>query len=815
MEGGSERQEQTQAMVVSTDEEPIPVAAAVSTPLMEMPETPTGGMEGVSELVAEEDYSAEPLPARLASKDLGRRCSGYAEAQAAMEKPGLDATAEVFDIFKLHLFSCLDESLPKGQDAALTALIAYLEHCPGIEQRSDEVLILVRKLSEHKAIDKPKMQQLATTVIVIVAEICHCPVVLKELTECLAGLENAKKKTQGFFKKQVAFMIKLVCQLLFEYGARKMNPKLGYLNLVLKYITDSDRGIREACFSLLVELSAWLGDISEAIKPMDDPQKKEFTKRLDVLKEEGKLQREVRRLYRGEAPSSSSTSKPFDQFDIVDSADSLKKLPKGWCITKVAAMEKWKEKQEYLQVLSSLLDEPRLTPCDGYAAIVFGLQRMLKSESNIPVVTEAAKCMGLMAKGLRKDFEKHARLLLPVVLSRMSDKSVWKPNVFIDRVEQLLWSLSFEVLLEELRPHIASKSLWVKKEALNLLLRALDLPQVQLNCPDGCWSRFLPSVAALSLPLLDDSDNTVRQEAAKLLAALVFRNKDSSEVGHLVLEKLPALRRAVFDDEWRKLSKDLPCPSSSSNSLPAASFSPGKPESDKPSPAGPLVPRRPSPLRLRLASPSRAGPAREEPSEAPPAVPAGGGRRGSPLRSRQQSDGALPEDRFQRSASHEPRQPTTVETVTTPGTAELETPLMRQMAEEIRSLRSKVERMEMERIQVPSTASQPKPFAAPDVPVCASRVPPSLEPRSLAASSGFGSAVRQPSGSRPARSVLFPWCCVRHQAGEADRQSASLGLGALKIVKDDKTGASVKDPFENGTHSATGASPASSMRGVT
>ena len=54
-------------------------------------------------------------------------------------------------------------------------------------------------------------------------------------------------------------------------------------------------------------------------------------------------------------------------------------------------------------------------------------------------------------KGLRKDFERPAKQLLPVLLKRIDDKSVWKPHVLIERVEQLLWSASFDLLLEELR----------------------------------------------------------------------------------------------------------------------------------------------------------------------------------------------------------------------------------------------------------------------------------------------------------------------------------------------------------------------------
>ena len=45
-----------------------------------------------------------------------------------------------------------------------------------------------------------------------------------------------------------------------------------------------------------------------------------------------------------------------------------------------------------------------------------------------------------------------ARQLLPLALARIADKSAWKPNVLIDRVEQMLWAIPFEFLVDELRP---------------------------------------------------------------------------------------------------------------------------------------------------------------------------------------------------------------------------------------------------------------------------------------------------------------------------------------------------------------------------
>ncbi|CAE7756067.1 MOR1 [Symbiodinium pilosum] len=494
------------------------------------------------------------------------------------------------------------------------------------------------------------------------------------MTDCIADLESAKrqsckilvlawggasgwrgKKNAGFFKKQLAFIIKMIGLLVADFGIKKLPPKLGYVGIAQKYVADSDRGLRESCYGVFMELAMWLGDISEFTKPLDEPQKKEVAKRLEGVKESEKA---AKRRYRGEAAPLASASESMN-----GKVDPFARLPKGWCISSVTSMEKWKEKLQHLQVLSEILERPaeehRLSVADGYASLVPTIQRMIKGESNIPVLTEVAKCMGLISKGLRRNFEKHAKALLPVALARITDKSVWKHNCLIDRVEQLLWSVPFEVLLEELPPHIGSKSLFVKKEALNLLLRGLELPQVQEIYPDA-FQRFFPAVATLTLPLIDDSDNTVRQEAARVLARLVVENKASNDLS-IVLDRLPSHRRAVFEDELKKISKD-PLPQPTASLGPSTSIMPEL--RSVPTPLSPHS-RRTSPLKQRLhAVPVVESPQTQEPAPA-------------------------------KSMASTP--PTAQTAVASPAIAEApeisnetnETPLMKQMAEEIRNLRSK------------------------------------------------------------------------------------------------------------------------------
>ena len=170
--------------------------------------------------------------------------------------------------------------------------------------------------------------------------------------------------------------------------------------------------------------------------------------------------------------------------------------------------------------------------------------------------------------------------------------------------------------------------------------------------PDAC-QRFFPAVATLTLPLIDDSDNTVRQEAAKVLAKLVVQNKASTDLP-IVVDRIPSHRRAVFDDELKKISKD---PLSTT-----ASPSPGIiPElRSVPTPLSPPG-RRTSPLKQRLHA---------VPVESPPKA-----QESAPLKS---STPPLAQ-------GISPASPADINPTGSPS----ETPLMKKMAEEIRNLRFK------------------------------------------------------------------------------------------------------------------------------
>merc|ERR1719424_294847 len=163
-----------------------------------------------------------------------------------------------------------------------------------------------------------------------------------------------------------------------------------------------------------------------------------------------------------------------------------------------------------------------------------------------------------------------------------------------------------------------------------ILRRALDLPQVRLDCPDVS-QRFFNTLAKTVLPNVDDTDNNMRQEAHKFLADLVKRNCSSPDVGS-ILDKVPPHRRSAFEEEWKKVAKDLPCPWG----FAAAAEQEEKPKASatgrRPSPRGKVRDSdASSAAQSRPASPRREGPTRGD-VPSPPARERSMSRHASPAR---------------------------------------------------------------------------------------------------------------------------------------------------------------------------------------
>eukprot|EP00397_Hematodinium_sp_SG-2012_P000391 GEMP01000391.1.p1 GENE.GEMP01000391.1~~GEMP01000391.1.p1 ORF type:complete len:2198 (+),score=472.93 GEMP01000391.1:36-6629(+) len=488
------------------------------------------------------DFSSEPITDRIRSKDVKRRESAYVELQECF----LKNDEASFHTLRSHLSEALSETLPVGFEASLKAILVYCEKVP-IADPSDMNTILCGLFSS-RALDKTKFQVLSVQIILVICGIVTLPQVSEVIIQYIEVWET-KKQSVGILKKQLSFGISLFKTMIHEFGLAKLPPQTGYLTPVLKYIGDTDRSVREACYSVLMELHAFDVQVCDLTPTLAEQQKRELLKRCEVKIEKPK----PTRFYRGEEHTQGSTDilldaevpATLDSFDFSEPFDVWKELPKGWNMENLPSLGTWQEKVKHLSMLTQLVERPKLVMNERYDAAVPLLLRTLSLESNVPVVQEAAKILGLMSKGLRNEF-KHGKACVKAFLHRVLDKSVWKASVLSgDNFYNLWYSVIGEAIAEEVCNKMKGQgSHFAQKEAAMVFVRLLDHPKAD--------EEEVKRIAAIAIPFLitgcDDPMNDVRAHAAKCLAIVAMRSHTAFAE---IFAKLPTPRRSMFEKAWK------------------------------------------------------------------------------------------------------------------------------------------------------------------------------------------------------------------------------------------------------------------------
>ncbi len=110
----------------------------------------------------------------------------------------------------------------------------------------------------------------------------------------------------------------------------------------------------------------------------------------------------------------------IDLYDLVDPEQIFSKFPENWT-EKVLNTVKWNEKKELLDILlKTASGSPKLAPTNFYPVVA--MLRRLLSDSNVNVMMSAIKIAGVLACGLRKNFNSSAKNLFEPIISKLKDK---------------------------------------------------------------------------------------------------------------------------------------------------------------------------------------------------------------------------------------------------------------------------------------------------------------------------------------------------------------------------------------------------------
>jgi hypothetical protein len=317
-----------------------------------------------------------------------------------------------------------------------------------------------------------------------------------------------------------------------NFGCKIVDPK-PVLKALPKVFGHADKNVRAEAQNLTVELYRWL---REAIKPLfwgelKPVQQQDLEKLFDNVKQEPAPKQE--RLTRAQQDAMAAASAApeagdgdaedgevyadeddgvvVDAFDLAEPVDVFPKIPKDF--NEQLASSKWKDRKEALDALYTALNVPRIK--DGpFDDIVRGLAKSMK-DANVAVVTVAANCIDLLAKGLRGGFAKHRSMIMPPIMERLKEKKQSVADALGQALDAVFASTNLSDCLEETLEFLKHKNPQVKQETVKFLIRCLR------NTRDVPSKAEVKSIAEAATKLLTESTEVNRAGGAEILGTLM------------------------------------------------------------------------------------------------------------------------------------------------------------------------------------------------------------------------------------------------------------------------------------------------------
>lgn len=416
--------------------------------------------------------------------------------------------------------------------------------------------------------------------------------------------------------KVIAGAIAALTAIYHNFGCKLVDPK-PVLKALPKVFAHADKNVRAEAQNLTVELYRWL---KEAIKPLffgelKPVQQQDLEKLFENIKQEPPPKQERLTKAQQDAMASASAAPEDDEgeaeageempeeegeidaFDLAEPVDVISKIPKDF--HDQLASSKWKDRKDALDALYNVLNIPRIK--DGqFDDIVKGLAKCMK-DANIAVVTVAANCVDLLAKGLRSGFAKYRPTILSPMLERLKEKKPSVADALGHALDAVFASTNLSDCLEEIFEFLKHKNPQVKQGTLNFLIRCLR------NTRDVPSKAEVKSIAEASTKLMTESSEVIRSGGAEIFGTLMKIMGERAMNPYMDgLDDIRKTKVKEFFETAEVKAKDRPKPI----------VAPPKPAVKK------TVGGKKPPSGLKKPAPAAAAPPAEEPAPASPSKPA-------------------------------------------------------------------------------------------------------------------------------------------------------------------------------------------------
>ncbi|KXL45248.1 hypothetical protein M433DRAFT_156107 [Acidomyces richmondensis BFW] len=571
----------------------------------------------------QDDFSQLSLPDQFTHKNWKARKGGYETAAKEFK------TAQPNDPLVREFI--LDSGLWKGavsdsnvaaQQEALGAYNAFLD-AAGVEGARKTRGQTVQGVVEKGLTGRPAAKAAAMETLLLLIELDKADPIVDELLPFLSHKQP----------KLIAATLAALTGIYHSYGCKTVEPK-PVIKLLPKVFGHADKNVRAEAQNLTVELYRWL---REAMKPLfwgelKEVQQKDLDKLFESIRDEPTPKQE--RLLRSQQAAQEEAAAAGNggdgggagddgidedggEIDLepeYEAVDVFAKVPKDF--NDRLASSKWKDRKEALDELLNAVNVPAIQegPFDD---IIRGCAKSMK-DANITVVTVAANCVELIAKGLKRSFSRYRSVILAPLLERFKEKKQSVTDAIAAACDAVFMSTSLSEIESDLLEALKSKNPQVKEHTAKFLIRCLKT------------TRETPSIeqtkefAEAAKKLLTESVASLRDAGAEILGVLWKIMGDRNMLNHLDgLDDIRKNKIKEFSDAAEVKAKWKPKSAAPQAASKGAAPSAKKPALGTKRPAAPGGVKKAPPPRAATPPPAEEASLQPKPSSKPGIRPPG------------------------------------------------------------------------------------------------------------------------------------------------------------------------------------------------
>ena len=242
----------------------------------------------------------------------------------------------------------------------------------------------------------------------------------------------------------------------------------------------------------------------------------------------------------------SKEEEKIDVYDLSAPKEILSNFGPAWC-TEVLAFKKWGDKKAALDKVIAEADTPKLA-AGNYAGLADTLKK-LAADPHATVAQYAIRSIGILAKGLRKDFHDHAIPLVPVIFAKFKEKRLG-PEIQT-ALESIMMCIELGEIMETLGAVKAEKLALIQQQIMVFTERAIRTTYIDH------LEEIAEAIAGIAVSLSENKDTALRDQALVVLGVLLARVPDrvQSFVDPLIEAKKTKINSAKGTVEPSKYDK--------------------------------------------------------------------------------------------------------------------------------------------------------------------------------------------------------------------------------------------------------------------